>query len=187
MTEFQILLDLDGVLVDFIRGIIEIHDLRVSTEELYQYHLGSPDVTEIVQMSPPAFWKPCDFEFWSKLEWMPDGQEILTYVEQRFGRESITLWTSPSLNYGCIEGKLRWVERHLPRYYKHNVIFGSKKHLGARPDTILIDDSDVNEIKFLERGGKCAKPPRIWNSLYHDRNNVMLSLVEQLDSIERGS
>lgn len=180
--DFEILMDLDGVLVDFIRGVIEVHGLHKTTEELYA---GCPnkDIVEILNMPAAYFWKPMNEEFWSKLEWLPDGEEILKYIEKRFGQEHITLWTSPSLNHGCMDGKLRWVERHLPRYYKHNIVFGHKKHLGARPDTILVDDMDKNVTKFVERGGKVVQPPRIWNSLWQDSYRVLSHIEEQFDKI----
>jgi 5'(3')-deoxyribonucleotidase len=183
--DFEILLDMDGVLVDFIRGCIEVHDLRTTTEELYKENPGCWDVLSILKMQAPAFWKPMDFEFWSKLEWLSDGPDIVKHLEERYGQEHITLWTSPSENYGCMDGKKRWVERHLPRHYKHNIVFGSKKHLGARRDTILVDDSDSNVAKFGARGGKVCKPPRMWNSDYANRHRVMESIQEQLDRIER--
>jgi 5'(3')-deoxyribonucleotidase len=178
--DFQVLLDLDGVLVDFIRGAIEVHGLHTSAEEMYA---GKPnvDIVEILNMPPAYFWKPMNEEFWSKLEWLPDGLEIVKYLENRYGQEHITLWTSPSLNHGCHDGKLRWVERHLPRYYKHNIVFGHKKWLGARPDTILIDDMDKNVKAFLSRKGKVAQPPRVWNSLHADRHKVIQKLEEHLD------
>jgi 5'(3')-deoxyribonucleotidase len=185
--KFEVLLDLDGCLVDFIKGVIEVHNLRTTTEELYEGHHGCWEIIHLVKMSPPYFWKPMDQEFWAKLDWLPDGEEIFKYVEDRCGRDNITLWTTPSLNYGCIEGKLRWVERHLPRHYKHNIVFGSKKFLGANPNAVLIDDSDHNIKKFTEKGGHVVHVPRLWNSLYPRRDRVMDSIISQLDAIERGA
>lgn len=181
--DFEILFDLDGVLVDFIRGAIEVHGLHTTAEELYA---GRPnvDIVELFNMPHPFFWKPMGYEFWAKLELLPDGIQILQYFEQRYGQEHITLWTTPSRNYGCCDGKMRWVERHLPRYYTHNIEFGHKKWLGARPDQILVDDMDKNVKKFVARGGNVVQPPRIWNSLYADSYRVMESIVEQCDLIQ---
>jgi 5'(3')-deoxyribonucleotidase len=181
----HVLLDMDGVIADFIRGVFEIHDIKETIEELYTRHLGEWDLFKILGMPAAKFWKPMDFEFWSKLEPMPDGFEIIKHLEERFGRNKITIWTSPSLNYGCHEGKLRWVERYLDRHYKHNIVFGSKKELGAAQDTILIDDADHNINKFFARGGRICLVPRIWNSDHSNRHRSLEVMIQRLDEIEK--
>lgn len=181
----HVVLDLDGVLVDFVQGALDVHNIKTSIEELYRENFGEWDIVKILGMSAPAFWRPMDFEFWSKLEWTCDGQEILALIEKMVGRENITLWTSPSQNYGCHDGKLRWVERHLPRHYKHNIIFGAKKELGASCDTILIDDSDKNVSRFVSRNGHGVLVPRIWNSEHHNRNFALTQIGRKLYEAKR--
>lgn len=177
MSDF-ILLDMDGVLVDFVKGIIEIHDLQTTAEELYAGRPGY-DIVEVVGMSGPAFWKPCDEEFWAKLDWMPDGREIFEIVESTFGRDRIKICTKPSPNYGCMPGKLRWIERHLPKHYKNpeNFIFTGCKHASAKGNT-LIDDSDSNVSEFRRAGGISYIVPRVWNQWHHLRNITVHHLRE---------
>lgn len=143
-------------------------------------------------MFPPAFWKPLDFEFWSKLEWHSDGKEILEIVESRFGRENIVLCTSPSSNYGCHDGKLRWIERHMDRHYKHNIIFSHHKELNVAHDTVLVDDGDHNIDRFIKRGeslginAQTIQIPRIWNRHHEHRDRSVCYLKEKLNALHTG-
>ena len=162
-------LDMDGVLVDFIQGMIDVHNLGKTIDELYFDYPGEWDVTKILKMAAPAFWKPINEEFWAKLEWMPDGERLLKIVEDRFGRENVCLLTSPCANYGCYDGKMRWIERHLPKHYKRHLMVGGMKHLCASQNVVLIDDSDANIDKFRDHGGHGILVPRIWNSAHNLR------------------
>lgn len=162
-------LDLDGVLCDWVRGAMHLHDIRMTLEEFYAGHKGTPYVQDILQMPAAAFWEPMNEEFWANLEWMPDGREILSMCEERFGREHITIGTSPSYNPGCWDGKRRWIERHMPSYYHRTEaqMFGSRKWMMANSETILVDDFDSNIKKFEDtRGGHVCPVPRLWNSLH---------------------
>lgn len=168
-----LLLDMDGVLVDFVKGALEIHNNLTTTEELYAGKHGGYDIVPLFNMTAPAFWKPMDEEFWAKLDWMPDGEEILKLCEETFGRENIVICTKPSPNYGCEAGKRRWVERHLPKHYKDNIEFSAKKWMKAGWSLGLVDDDDNNNKLFTSAGGKAFPVPRIWNQWYHLRNMVL--------------
>lgn len=177
------LLDMDGVLVNFVKGSLDIHNISTSVDEMYANHPGEWDFVKILGMSPPAFWKPMDEEFWAKLEWMPDGQDILRMVEQRFGQENVVIVTSPSSNYGCHAGKLRWMERHLPRHYSKSKghMFGSLKWLMSNPNHILVDDHNENVDAFASyNGGQICHVPRIWNRLHEQRHRTREFVAERL-------
>jgi hypothetical protein len=45
-------------------------------------------------------------------------------------------------------------------------MLGSQKWLMAKPEHILIDDSDENCTLFRENGGQAVIVPRVWNSLH---------------------
>lgn len=174
------LLDMDGVIVNFVQGVLDAHCVSTPQEEVYASHPGVWDVAGILGLTDQAFWEPLGEEFWAGLGWMPDGEQILSAVERRFQRENVVLWTSPSLNYGCHAGKLRWVERHLPQHYRHNIVFSGRKELGAHPDHLLVDDSDSNVDRFAARGGRICQVPRVWNRLHGHRHRSLDYLVESL-------
>jgi hypothetical protein len=172
------LLDLDGVLVNFVQGSLDIHGIKMDAEMLYSGNEGKWDFVQILGMMQPAFWKPMDEEFWAKLDPMPDCFQILELVENRFKRENVMILTSPSSNYGCHAGKIRWMERHLPRHYSKTAghMFGSRKELLARPNNVLVDDRDKNVDDFTSHGGRAILVPRIWNRL-HDIRHTALDCV----------
>lgn len=176
-------LDLDGCIVNWMQGALDVHDIRVPVEEFYEPHKGKPYIQDILQMPAAAFWKPMNEEFWAKLEWMPDGEEIVRMCEERFGRENITIGTSPSYNYGCWDGKRRWIEKHMHRYYHKTEaqMFGPRKWMMANSETILVDDFDSNIQKFeATRGGHVCPVPRLWNSLHPLSNQTVECIREVL-------
>jgi 5'(3')-deoxyribonucleotidase len=180
-NDTPILCDLDGVLVDFMQGCLDVHGIKVSPEKLFENHLGKWDINKILEMPDAAFWKPMNEEFWAKLEWTVEGKEILRVLEDRFGQKNISIWTSPCDNYGCYDGKKRWVERHMPRHYKKTMIVANGKHRGARCDTILVDDADHNIDPFVAKGGHGCMVPRLWNRMHHRRHRVLDEIQENLD------
>jgi hypothetical protein len=44
-------------------------------------------------------------------------------------------------------------------------MFGSAKHLMAKPDVLLIDDLQKNVDKFIDAGGQAVCVPSNWNTL----------------------
>lgn len=178
------LLDLDGVLVDFVGGSLAVHNINMTVDELYKDHSGQWDFVKILGMTPEAFWKPMGEEFWAKLEWSSDGEAILKLVESVFGRENVMILTSPSSNYGCHAGKIRWMERHLPRHYSKTAghMFGSRKELLARPNNWLVDDRDKNVDDFTAHGGRGVLVPRVWNRLHHGRSDALNTIAGVLQA-----
>jgi 5'(3')-deoxyribonucleotidase len=150
-----ILLDLDGVLVDFTGGINKV--------------LGEPKTPidhwncwDCYGVSEHEFWRACDSRaFWANLDWTPDGAEILRILETRF--DEIYLATTPSSSPESPAGKMDWIKRNLAKKYHRNYVMGPHKELMAGPDRILIDDSDTNCTKFKRAGGNAFLYPRLWN------------------------
>ena len=144
--KMKCLLDLDGVLVDFVAGVCKAHgscNVYERPESRGQYMMEP-----LLGVSGNKFWEPCDEEFWANLDPMPDGFDILHTVEAAFGQDNICLLTSPSLNPGCASGKYRWIEKHLPAY-KRRFLIGPRKEFCAHPVAVLIDDYDANIEKFI--------------------------------------
>ena len=178
----QCLLDMDGVLVDFVGGSLQIHNHKQTVDQLYTNNPGVWDCVSLMGMTQPAFWKPMNEEFWAKLDPLPDAFKILELVERKFGQENVMLLTSPSSNYGCHAGKLRWMERWLPRWYSKSKghMFGSRKELLAHPEHLLVDDNNDNIDKFAARGGETFLVPRVWNREHAKREQAVDLLKEFL-------
>lgn len=165
------ILDLDGVLVDLFRGCAKAHGLPYPSP----YPPGEYSLEKAFgfQGSRSQFWKALDGpDFWENLDWMDDGKEIFDLVEDVFGRENITIGSSPVIDSGCYSGKYRWIEKHLPREYRRQNMIGAQKWTLAAADTVLIDDSDKNWKEWAERCKilnihcNVIRVPRPWNTLH---------------------
>lgn len=162
-------LDLDGVLVDFMRGALKFHNKTIFYPDIKW------DFPDDLGLTPQQFWGPLDLNFWVGLEWTPEGKEILALVESYFG-DNIAIVTSPPKTGGACEGKLAWVAREMPKY-KRRCFVGARKELLAAPSKILIDDRDENLAAFSAARGFIAPIGRPWNA-YSAAEPVILSTLE---------
>lgn len=148
----MILLDLDGVLVDFHKGFQahnKIEDPYLDPVNFGKYNLH-PE---------PEHWIS-DSLFWRDLEWMPDGRKILVMCEE-IGDTYIV--TNPSECPEAAKGKLLWIKRHIPRFM-NKVLIGAPKFIC---DGILVDDCDENIDLHRSVGKKAVLVPRPWNRKHH--------------------
>jgi len=163
MSNYTVFMDLDGVLVDFIRGMCRAHK-KINPYRGVAPPLESWELADLWNLTPEEFWKPGNEEsFWSELDWTSDGKEILHVAERIAGPENIYLLTSPSLSPSCAAGKMAWVQTEMPNYARR-LLIGACKPAVAGPTKILIDDFDSNCKKFHEAGGHVIVAPRPWNS-----------------------
>lgn len=166
------LLDLDGVLVDFVGGACRFHNKQNPYDD--PANLGRYGVEDMFEMIQSDFYSPLGEEFWANLRPMDDSISILSLVEKVFGEANVCILTKPIKTPGCAEGKIRWLKKHLPSYYRGNrYLIGPAKHFCASANAYLVDDSDVNVKAFNEAGGHGVLVPRPWNSHHHLRNVVV--------------
>jgi 5'(3')-deoxyribonucleotidase len=154
-----IFVDMDGVLVDFMRGVHEFYNLPYDP---YPYPLGEWDFVKHTGMSDPEFWCGLTATFWANLHWTQDGMRILKIIEDIFPRENICLLSSPTLESSSAAGKMEWIKRFLPEY-RRRIFIGTPKHLCASHRTCLVDDADHNINAFTKAGGFAVRVPRPWN------------------------
>jgi hypothetical protein len=147
--------DLDGVLVEFVRGALTHHKRSIPPWEV-QWQIDKQ-----LEMTSDEFWGPLDRWFWQWLPWTTEGKPLLAAIEKLFG-ENVVLMTAPSPNIETAAGKIEWVKRELPQY-EHRLFIGREKHRFAAPDKLLIDDKNENVYDFRAAGGKALLIPRAWN------------------------
>lgn len=174
MSQLKCLLDMDGVLVDFISGAIKLHNLPCHPYDNPKMH-GIWDFVPSLGMSENEFWKNADQKFWSELEPTEECFEIVKMMEAEFGQDNICLLTSPCLNHGCIPGKMEWIEKYLPAY-KCRFLAGPRKEFCAHNKAILVDDNDNNLRAFNAHGGWVIPVPRKWNQ-YHTYHNTPMNII----------
>jgi hypothetical protein len=126
---------MDGVLVNFDKGYLELTGKDITGEFFSDSH----------------FWDPINNagkKFWVELEWQPDGKQLWNYIK-KYGPK---LLSAPSRQDDSRVGKHEWVERELPgvplllRTAKHKKDF-------ATSTSILIDDRIDNIQGWRDAGG----------------------------------
>ena len=133
--KYKLFCDMDGVLVDFIRGYFELTGRDITGA----YHTDK------------TFWEPIDaagYKFWVDLHWTSDGKELWNYIK----KHKPELLSSPSRQNDSRVGKNDWVKREIPG--AHLILrSASKKQEFATPETILIDDRPSNIEQWISAGG----------------------------------
>lgn len=159
----NILLDMDGVLANFVYAACAAHGRPYQPETLGQYNIAKQ-----WGITAEEFWAPLSGEaFWGNLDpypWANDLHKALMAIAP------VTVCSAPSLDPFCTTGKLLWLKKHLGVGVP-NVIFANKKDLLAMPSNILVDDSDRKVDAFTFAGGRAVIFPQPWNSrhLFSDK------------------
>lgn len=135
--DYKIYCDLDGVLVDFVKGYKKLTGKRPPKAE--------------TQKDKRVFWEEVDkagSNFWADLEWKSDGRVLWNYIK-KFNPEILS---SPSSSKTSREGKKDWMDKYLPDV-KLNLEQSRSKQRYAKPNRILIDDrADICQ-KWENAGG----------------------------------
>ena len=133
--KYIMFVDLDGVIVDFIKGYYELTGTDIS---------GSFHDDE-------NFWDPINkagYDFWINLTWTEDGKELWNYIK-KYNPEILS---APSRQDDSRVGKHDWVRKELPG--SHLILRSAKnKKEFASPNSILIDDLQKNVDSWIESGG----------------------------------
>ncbi len=175
-----ILLDLDGVLVDFFTPALELfgkaHLIDTWPPGEYRLH-PSLGITEA------EFWRVVNARgvgWWEDLPPYPWCHELFDLCKSKANHVYIA--TSPSQSWYSAAGKVRWLQEHFGAGFRDYMI-GPAKHLMARPGTLLIDDSDANVTTFCDHGGNATLFPRPWNQEYHLSSSAIYHTAITLKTI----
>lgn len=148
-----ILLDVDGVLADFVGAALKAHgrDGPVSRYDFWQDWGITAD----------TFWEPLrGRDFWRTIRPYPWAKVLLAEL-RKLG--TVYIATAPNRDPECIAAKLWWLKRHL-NVLSDDVMCGKHKWLMASPSTILIDDGEHNVSAFVAAGGKAILFPQPYNA-----------------------
>jgi 5'(3')-deoxyribonucleotidase len=175
----RILLDLDGVIVDYDKAACKAHGLTVEAVNKHRY-MGEWSLVRplgialgIEHFTIDAFWEPIHAlgpEFWQGLELLDHARELLALVDEYASEWYIV--TSPCGRTNSYVGKYKWIKNFFGQQFK-NFEITSHKFLMANPTTILIDDHDEGINKFHEAGGLAIVFPRAWNSQHYYADNPL--------------
>ena len=159
---YQIYCDMDGVLVDFIEGVINYitNMLQSDQAEELKAEIGRDYITR-EDIDGPNHSKPVKkymrkelanhADFWENLPWMSDGKELWNYIVPY----DPYILTTP-MGYGSEIGKQAWIDKNLNPPPPEKIYMSQNKFewatRGGKPN-ILIDDFTKNTIPWEEAGG----------------------------------
>ena len=135
VMDYKIYCDMDGVLADFESGYEELTGIDLKGE----FKKGDD------------FWDPIKVAgvgFWAGLKWMPDGQKLWDYLKPL----DPVLLSAPSREQSSRIGKAVWVKHKIPGT-KLILRYAKQKQELATPESILIDDRQVNIDQWEAAGG----------------------------------
>jgi len=176
-----ILLDMDGVCCDFVAEACRWHGID-GAEVRARWVRGTWDICEPMGIAPDKFWEvlagqPRFWRFMPPYSWFKD----LIY-NLRLRDAEVIICTSPSRCPSSHYGKAAWL-------YDRDIcpttqaVMTHRKELLARPDVVLIDDSDRNVRRFREAGGQAILWPQIWNELHAWHGDRVLDVSKQLSAM----
>ncbi|MCR5322814.1 MAG: hypothetical protein K6E85_06055 [Lachnospiraceae bacterium] len=142
----KIYFDMDGVLADFDRGVIELCGL----EPLSQGISGPKEELMWGRIRDVG-------HFYDKLEIMPGAKEMFDIIYEKYGDVCEILPGIPKPKRGVTgadEDKIKWVRRLLSKDIKINVVLRENKpKYCTGKDCILIDDYKTNIREWEAAGG----------------------------------
>lgn len=159
-----IYLDLDGVLVDFVAGVLRAFDLSPALvcdvpgwdaiPATISKHLGET-------VTDADMWRRIEgASFWAGLTWTEHGREL--YEACASTGLPVVFMSSPCNDPYSAAGKLQWLAREIPGGARRYALSPCKHHMAHR-GALLVDDSGRNCAKFREHGGKAFLWPAPWN------------------------
>jgi hypothetical protein len=110
-----------------------------------------------------ALWASIPRAVWVRVPESPFFPWLLETCAEAVGRENICIATSPTKCPESLAGKLEWIHDHFPQWMHRQYAITPRKHLLARPDSLLIDDYGENADRFTAHGGHPILVPRPWN------------------------
>lgn len=180
MQTVQCLLDMDGVIADFMTQLAVYHGRPSPYVDSSAY--GIWDTEKLWGITVEQFWAPIKVDslaFWKMIPKTPEADAIVALVSATFGEANVAILTAPSDDAGAVPGKRSWIRRNYPQFEKR-MIFGSAKEFLAAPYRVLVDDRDKNCEQFRAAGGRSILIPRLWNSRHPYADQALDVLQEEL-------
>ena len=164
MKQSVIYLDMDGVICDFVGGLIRAHN---RDDLLERYKKKEYPITWNMEGelgSEEELWVPCDYmgsNFWRELEPYPSYERVIEILD-----ESGIDWyicSHARNDHESYAGKIEWIHDYLGIDFE-NIILTKHKHLLAHDKALLIDDNITNCVNFINNGGRVYKWKQPWNT-----------------------
>lgn len=143
----KIYFDMDGVLANFDRGVVELAKTKPQ------------DQLRTTQEEDKILWdaiRKVD-HFYDKLELMDNAKELFDLVYNKYQDKCEILTGIPKPHKNILNAgvdKISWMHRKLSKDIIVNIVYKEqKKDFCTGPDCILIDDLETNIKSWVEMGG----------------------------------
>lgn len=153
----RILIDMDGVIADFVSPSLKAAAIPLSHDECNMWNYFSGFMTE------DEFWSAIESVdgFWDSLkpyEWAYELVEMCRRIAP------VYFCSSPARHKSCAGAKIHWLREHgFLKGTDDRFILTRHKHLLANNGTVLIDDGKHNIDAFRGAGGSAITFPMPWN------------------------
>ena len=148
MIPKKIFFDMDGVLADFDRGVVELCNMQ----PIPQGKEWKPGMDE------PMWAKVREIDhYYDKLEIMPGAKEMFDTIYEKYADKCEILTGIPKPKRGILtagEDKINWIRRLFSEDIVINIVYREQKpDYCSGKDCILIDDLEVNIEEWEKMGG----------------------------------
>lgn len=141
-VEYELYVDLDGVMADLESYIEKVLDRKLVTQSNGTWKDDKEIWEELRAKAEPQF---------DKLEQLPDAMELWEYI-RKYNPNILSATGIPVERNS--EMKRKWVKANLPDHNKILLVKTSKlKAQHAKPNRILIDDRTKSTVPWSEAGG----------------------------------
>ena len=133
ILQYKIYCDLDNTLTDFNKAYTDLG---------YNIHVKGDYTPEFYKNLSRAGEK-----FWSLMPWIKDGKELWNFIK----KYNPTILSAPTHDPTSKSGKIKWIKRELGSNIEYILEWDKYKY--AKPNHILIDDSESKITPWKEHGG----------------------------------
>jgi 5'(3')-deoxyribonucleotidase len=139
----NILLDMDGVLVDFVDGAARLFGTTRAELEA-RWPRGEYDMAKVLGVSVGEFWGRIGEEpdFWFKLNETEEAQELYRICLEH---GDVFFCTTPNLDPQCAAQKIKWLNNFLGKHCRNYILTPNKSLVNG----FLVDDYIKNKPSFL--------------------------------------
>lgn len=188
-----IFLDMDGVLYDFVGGVLRAFQLETSVYDIRTFWLqnmpGTYETEKVLSaylgkhITDQDMWDKIDVlgnTFWTSLKTFPWARDLYDLSCRLVGQENVHILSSPARDPVSASGKLQALANFLPPSARRNYILTKHKHYCAGDGRILLDDYPEHIDHFDAHGGYGILVPQPWNDLHMLAEKTYTHLNEKL-------
>jgi phosphoglycolate phosphatase-like HAD superfamily hydrolase len=184
----HILLDMDGVIADFERGILDqhqVHDASFQAARQRGVYDMDPAFHDRAGVSLAQAVTATDALFWSHLPPLPWAHDLLSICCAQ--ADQLTIVTVAPHADGAT-GKSIWFDAHVAGHRTATgrrpelapVYTAAAKHAYGNPDTVLIDDREDTVVSHCAQGFAAILFPAIANHRHAEAHDPLPSVLSEL-------